>query len=68
METRVGEKTDWKRMFTVSPERMEEIRELYESLGYQVKFERPDPSEFKEECASCAVKICNECFVVYVKK
>ncbi len=68
MNQRVSHDNGWKRMFIVSPERMSEVKELYESLGYKVRFERPDPSEFREECSSCAVKICTECFVVYVRK
>ncbi len=68
MERREGVSGGWRRMFIVSPERIEEVRELYESLGFEVRMEKPDPSEFKEECSSCAVKICSECFVVYVRK
>ena len=58
----------WRRMFIVSPDRMSEIKELYESLGYEVRFERPNQSDFREECSSCAVKICSECYVVYIRK
>lgn len=58
----------WRRMFIVSLDRLMEVRELYESLGYEVKFEHPDPDEFGDECSLCAFKICSECYVVYVRK
>jgi len=60
--------TGWRRMFIVSPERLEEVRELYESIGYEVKAVRPRREEFRDECGECALKICNECWVIYVRR
>jgi len=43
---------DWERGFTVEEQRVNEYKELYESIGYEVRVEPATPDE-QEECQTC---------------
>jgi len=43
----------WTRRFVVAPNRIDEFVQLYESLGYDVRLEKPEPEELREECGGC---------------
>jgi hypothetical protein len=43
----------WERQFTASEPRLSEARELYESLGYEVRLEPADTSCHDAECRVC---------------
>jgi hypothetical protein len=43
----------WERRFTASEPRLSEARELYESLGYEVRLEPADISCRDTECRVC---------------
>jgi len=43
----------WTRRFIVAPARIEELRTLYERLGYEVRLEPPEPEELRDECTGC---------------
>jgi hypothetical protein len=40
-----------------APPRLQEVRELYESLGLEVRFETLSPDELAEECGDCALAL-----------
>ena len=43
----------WEKQFTASEPRLSEARELYESLGFEVKLEPADTSCHDTECRVC---------------
>lgn len=47
----------WERRFVGGPPRLEEIVELYESLGLEVRLEPLDPGELADECAGCRLAL-----------
>ncbi len=46
------EKEGWIRKFTIESNRVDEYKELYESLNLEVRVESVNPSEI-EECSTC---------------
>jgi hypothetical protein len=57
----------WTRRFVGGPPRLREVRELYESLGQEVRFETLSPEELAEECGDCRLAL--ELFrVVYTRR
>lgn len=57
----------WSRRFVGGPPRLREVRELYESLGHEVRLETLSPEELAEECGDCRLAL--ELFrVVYTRK
>ena len=55
-------------MFVVGMDRLEEVTELYRSLGYEIMLKKPPKEEFGPECGECADKICEECWIIYIRK
>ena len=56
----------WIRRFVGGPPRLREVRELYESLGHEVRLETLSPEELAEECGDCRLAL--ELFrVVYTR-
>jgi hypothetical protein len=47
----------WVRRFTVSPPRLAELRELYETLGHQVMLDPVLPGELAHECEGCTLAL-----------
>ena len=45
----------WQRRFVVSPPRLQEAIELYESLGLEVRSDPVTDEELAEECRGCAL-------------
>jgi len=43
----------WERRFLAVGPRLEEARELYERLGFQVRLEPPTDADLREECGDC---------------
>ena len=57
----------WIRRFVGGPPRLREVRELYESLGNDVRLETLSPEELAEECGDCRLAL--ELFrVVYTRR
>ncbi|UCG75861.1 MAG: hypothetical protein JSV95_00560 [Gemmatimonadota bacterium] len=57
----------WIRRFVGGPPRLHEVRELYESLGQEVRLETLSPEELAEECGDCRLAL--ELFrVVYTRR
>lgn len=47
----------WVRRFVAAPPRLEEWRALYETLGHEVRLERPGEEELAEACAGCGLAL-----------
>lgn len=47
----------WVRRFTAAPARAQEAREMYESLGHEVRLELVPAEELRDECSGCAVAL-----------
>jgi hypothetical protein len=57
----------WIRRFVGGPPRLLEIREVYETLGHEVRLETLSPAELAEECGDCRLAL--ELFrVVYTRR
>lgn len=60
------EKEGWKKKFTIEEHRVEEYRELYESLNQEVRIEPVVPGEM-EGCTDCFKKNCDKYRVIYTR-
>ena len=47
----------WVRRFTAAPPRIQEVCEMYESLGHEVRLVSVPPEELRGECSGCAVAL-----------
>lgn len=47
----------WARRFITSPPRLQESRELYESMGLEVHLDPITETELRHECAGCALAL-----------
>jgi hypothetical protein len=62
------ENDGWQRMATASEPRLDEMIELYESLGYMVRLEDIDLESEGEECMECYKAEPGKFKTIYVKK
>ncbi len=60
------EKEGWIKKFTIEEHRVDEYRELYESLDQEVRVEFVVPSEI-EGCSSCFEVKCDKYKVIYTR-
>ncbi|MDH3733388.1 MAG: hypothetical protein OEU54_07620 [Gemmatimonadota bacterium] len=51
------EASGWLRRFTGSPPRLQEIRELYEGLGWEVHLDELSEDELPEGCGDCTLAL-----------
>lgn len=58
---------DWERQFTVEQNRVSEYKELYESIGYEVRVEPATPNEM-EECQECFKADFDNLQTIYIKR
>jgi len=58
----------WQRRFMADKERAEEARDLYASLGYEVRLEPVAPAELHEWCADCRALVCRAYVTLYTRK
>ena len=58
----------WRQRNVSGPDRVEELSELYESLGHEVRIETLSPSSFGSACEGCAVVACTSYVVIYTRK
>jgi len=57
----------WKQRNLTDPERIEEVTELYESVGFEVRAESLKASDFGSECSSCAASACTNYVLLYTR-
>jgi len=60
------EKEGWERRFTIEGHRIQEYKELYESLNLEVRIEPVIPSEM-EGCSNCYEVECDKYKVIYTR-
>ena len=58
---------EWERTFTVEQNRVSEYKELYESIGYEVRVEPATPNEM-EECQECFKADFDSLRTIYIKR
>lgn len=58
----------WERRNLVAPDRLDELRELYESLDYEVRAESLSRSDFGPSCGGCAQVACSSYVLIYTRK
>lgn len=58
----------WTRRSQVDPSRVEEVTELYTSLGFEVRLEKSKAEHFAEACQACAAVACESYLVVYTRR
>lgn len=64
----VLESSGWERRFEADVSRLDELVELYSSLGYEVRTRELLPAAFAPECRDCAVIACNRYVEVYTRR
>lgn len=57
----------WERRHMVGPDRAEESRELYESLGFEVILRAVSPVDFGADCRECGAA-CNGWVTIYTRR
>ncbi len=58
----------WRRRYLADPDRTEEAKEIYESLGLEVRIERLTPQDFGSECGTCPETVCKTYVLIYTRK
>ena len=58
----------WTRRNLVAPDRIDELRELYESLDYEVRVESLSRTDFGPGCEGCARVACQSYVLIYTRK
>ncbi len=61
------EKEGWERKFTIEEHRVEEYRELYESLDQEVRVEPVVPGEM-EGCFECFKADCDKYRIIFTRQ
>lgn len=60
---------EWEKRNTVGKDRVDELKELYESLGFDVKIERYAGSDNADEtCNVCFSGPAGEYYIIYTKR
>lgn len=57
----------WVRRFMADRERLPEYRDLYTSLGFEVRTEVIRPDEISDQCADCRLLICRQFATLYTR-
>ncbi|MAF26996.1 MAG: hypothetical protein QF819_10335 [Gemmatimonadota bacterium] len=57
----------WVRRNLSDPSRVDEVVELYESLGHEVRIEKLGPEDFADACESCALSVCSSYVMIYTR-
>ena len=58
----------WARRFDADSARVEELEELYRSLGYEVWVRALAPESFGPQCAGCALSACSRYVELYTRR
>ncbi len=59
-------KQGWTKRFTASGERLKEMIQMYQELGFEVHLEPVEAEEFPEECQPCYAL--QDCMTLYTRK
>ncbi len=58
----------WQRQFTADPTRLQEMVDLYESLGFEVCLEPACEEMPLQECSSCFKQFCDQYKTIFVRR
>jgi len=58
----------WVRRHLADPDRAREARELYESMGFEVRLQALSPRDFGAKCKLCAETVCGTYAMIYTRK
>lgn len=58
----------WERRFMADSQRLNEFKDLYISMGYEVRAEPVRPEEIGPECGDCRLVLCRLYFTLYTRK
>lgn len=58
----------WERRFMADPNREKEALALYQELGFEVRSEKINPTEFSEVCGDCRIAVCKVYTTIYTRK
>ncbi len=58
----------WVRRNLATPAQVDEVVELYSSLGFEVKVQQLGPTDFDSGCTSCALSACTSYVLVYTRR
>lgn len=58
----------WERRTVTDSQRMDELVNLYEDLGFETMTTGLDPSSFGEACTTCAVTACATYVALFTRK
>lgn len=57
----------WTRRFLTGAERVEEMLELYRSMGLEARAEQPSPKDLGDKCSGCAITACRSYRLLYTR-
>ena len=57
----------WRWRCVTDPNRADEARDLYMSLGFEVKLQAAKPEQFPDDCEGCAAS-CATKIIIYTRK
>ncbi len=58
----------WERRTVTDPNRIDELEEMYASLGFETCTTEMDPDSFGEACNTCAVTACDTYLALFTRK
>lgn len=58
----------WQRRTMTDPSRVEELTEIYTSLGFEVLAQPLSKSDFGESCEACAESACTSYVLMYTRR
>jgi hypothetical protein len=58
----------WERRFTADPVRARDAFQLYQALGFEVRAEKIQPSEFSTACGDCRLAMCSAYVTIYTRR
>ena len=58
----------WERRTVTDPTRIDELEEVYSSLGFETCTTQMDPDSFGDACNSCAVTACSTYLALFTRK
>ena len=65
---RALEAEGWQRRYLADEHRAQEALELYGSLGFEVRAEKLEPSDFGSQCGECSLAVCRSYVLIYTRK
>ncbi len=58
----------WERRNLTDPERAQEMAEVYQQGGFEVRLVPLSPLDFGPACSTCAETVCKDYLVIYTRK